>query len=70
MQWFKPSPKRMPCECVADVTEVSAVLGVRRGVAHPPFRFPLVVRAQRVRHYRVRDEAFFWHWSDQEVVKI
>ena len=60
----------MPCDCEADVTRVSAVLAFNRGKAHPPYKFPLVKRAQKVEHYRSRDEAHFWHWSDQEVVKI
>lgn len=27
-------------------------------------------RAKQIHHYRERDEARFWHWSDREVVRI
>ena len=27
-------------------------------------------RVKKVYHYRERDQAHFWHWSDRDVIKI
>lgn len=52
------------CGCEADITEETAMVVVRRG------RMRIPKRAKVVLHYRKRDEAHFWHWSDQRVIKI
>lgn len=52
------------CGCEADVTVESAVQRVVRGK-------PRTLRtAKQIFHYRERDQAHFWHWSDQDVVQI
>ncbi len=59
MKWH---PVRNPkCQCKADVTEISTVRTRRRG------KPPKMKKAQMIRHYREKDEAHFWHWSDTEV---
>lgn len=55
IQWFTTS-KRV-CDCEADVTQVSTVREVIRGM--PPRR----IRSRMVRHWRERDDAHFWHWE-------
>jgi hypothetical protein len=52
------------CGCDADVTMESAVVPV------PLVWTKVPRRAKFIFHYRKRDEAHFWHWSDQKVVKI
>lgn len=52
------------CGCDADRTFETTVQSVRRG--NPP----QVKRAKRIHHERDRDGARFWHWSDQEVIRI
>ncbi len=64
MKWYPKNPK---C-CEADVTVVSTVM--TRVTRRPPTFIPRPVNATIVRHYRERDQAHFWHWSDQEVVRI
>lgn len=62
MKWL---PYRRPkCDCDADRSEITHVLEGFRG---KPRR---IRRAQMIRHYRDRDDAYFWHWSDTKVVKI
>jgi hypothetical protein len=57
--------KRPQCGCEADKTAVTTVIhNVPRGQP------PRLKSAQKVFHYRKRDEAHFWHWSDTEVVRI
>lgn len=53
-------PSKATC-CDADVTKETAVLESQRGRRR--------VRAKQIHHYRRRDEARFWHWSDREVVQ-
>jgi len=50
------------CDCDADTTAETTV--------QRSFRNKEIKRAKQVFHYRERDQAHFWHWSDQEVVKI
>ncbi len=52
------------CRCEADVTVESAVLRVPRGMPRQ------LKAAKQIHHYRKRDQAHFWHWSDQDVVQI
>ena len=65
---MKLYPSRHDCVCEADVTKESAIQ--RRHVYDPEGNYAGIIRAKQIFHYRVRDEARFWHWSDQEVVKI
>lgn len=61
MNLFPYNPK---CKCRADVTKATSMREVWRGK-------PLSLRrAQMVFHYREEDQAYFWHWSDQDVVVI
>lgn len=54
--------KRCKKGCEADVVAETAMIeAVRSGQRK---------RAKQVHHYRQRDEARFWHWSDQKVVRI
>lgn len=62
MKWWPSSP--ITCGCDADVTKTTAVIAAKRG------RPKVLKRARMVWHYRERDEARFWHWSDLDVVKI
>ena len=56
-RWFKP--KRIKCDCEADLTQVSTVFRVKRG--NPP----VWKSSRKVRHFREADGALFWHWEDQ-----
>ncbi len=51
-------------QCEADVVVETTMITAPRG--NPP----VLIRAKRVHHYRERDEAHFWHWSDDTVVRI
>ena len=51
--------------CEADVVAETAVLQQRGRRGRPT-----VIRAKQIHHYRERDGARFWHWSDQKVVRI
>jgi hypothetical protein len=59
---MKLYPSKADC-CDADITRETAVMYVH------PLIFPNR-RAKQIHHYRERDEAHFWHWSDQDVVRI
>ena len=62
---MKLYPNNNPqCDCEADTTFESTM---RDGARGRPLR---VHRAKKVYHYRERDQAHFWHWSDQTVIKI
>jgi hypothetical protein len=65
---MKLYPSKNECGCDADVTAETAVQP--RVVFDDSGKRAGVIRAKQVFHYRERDEARFWHWSDQEVVKI
>lgn len=63
------------CDCEADITVETTMLAERRGEWNGLLGVAAKVvwtirRAKRVFHYRKRDQAHFWHWSDQQVVKI
>lgn len=67
---MKLYPTRNKCGCDADKTAETAVQTVRRGDWDGTTVNWYTTRAKQVFHYRERDQAHFWHWSDQEVVKI
>ena len=62
IQWFTTS--KPVCDCVADVTQVSTVCEAWRG---RPVR---KIRVRQVRHYRESDDAYFWHWEDQDLHQV
>ncbi len=63
------------CVCEADITAETTMLTERRGEWNGLLGVAAEVvwtirRAKKVHHYRDRDQAHFWHWSDRQVVKI
>lgn len=56
MEWHD---RNWSCRCEADITQTTSMIQARRG---NPLK---VKRAMRVRHFREKDQAHFWHWSDQ-----
>lgn len=48
--------------CEADVVAETTVIRMPRSGQ--------IKSAKQVHHYRERDEAHFWHWSDQKVVQV
>lgn len=69
LQWFDTS--KTVCNCEADITQLSTVQEAIRGTWNHKWgkKSKVVwrkVRSQRVRHYRKRDEAHYWHWKDQK----
>ncbi len=73
IQWF--DTKKDLCSCVADVTQVSTVRRMRRGVAqrwkaHPGLSYVGIKASRQVRHWREVDDAHFWHWEDQQIYQV
>lgn len=62
MRWLPVGKPK--CGCDADRTETSFVFEAIRG--RPAKRR----RGRMIRHWRERDDAHFWHWSDTKVVRI
>ena len=61
-QWFEV--KNPVCGCNADETRISSVIKAWRG--NPK----ALKESQIVRHFRISDDAHFWHWKDNEVVNV
>ena len=64
---FFPTTLRVCC-CDADTTLISTVVAVVRG--NPWKGERRLKRSQQIRHYRRRDDTYFWHWRDNKVVPI
>jgi hypothetical protein len=69
VQWF--DTKKNLCDCEADITQQSTVKEAIRGTWNGKWGKDHKVvwkriRNPRVRHYRERDQAHFWHWKDQK----
>ncbi len=72
---MKLYPSSAQCDCEADTTNETTVLQQRRGAWNGLLGTAAKVvwtlhRAKKIYHYRERDQAHFWHWSDQTVIKI
>jgi hypothetical protein len=59
---MKLYPSKADCGCDADLTMETAVQAKR--VYDEEGTFYGVTRDKQIFHYRERDEARFWHWSN------